>query len=123
MKNVEILDCTLRDGGRLFNCEFSDEMITDVASRLQESHVDVIEVGFLRDSNIVQYQGGSTFFTELEQIDSLIGNIRKGRFVVFIDYGLYDFSNLKECKNTSISGIRFGFTHKDIENNKENVLN
>ena len=30
VKNVRILDCTLRDGGRIINCAFGNQEITDL---------------------------------------------------------------------------------------------
>ena len=37
MKNVKILDCTLRDGGRIINCEFPNADIKDISYRLAEA--------------------------------------------------------------------------------------
>lgn len=49
MNNIKILDCTLRDGGRIINCEFPDNEILDISRRLAAANIDIIEVGFLRD--------------------------------------------------------------------------
>lgn len=124
MKNIELLDCTLRDGGRLFNCEFSDEMISDVSKRLESSHVDIIEIGFLRDKKTVIYNGNSTFFTDVNQIKQFIPGKkqRKAMFVAFVDYGMFDISSLKPYDGESIDGIRFGFTHKNLFDNKFDVI-
>ena len=43
MKNVKILDCTLRDGGRIINCAFPDAEIKDISYRLAEAKVDTVE--------------------------------------------------------------------------------
>ena len=53
MKNVKILDCTLRDGGRIINCAFPNSQIKDIAYRLADANIDIIEVGFLRDAKSV----------------------------------------------------------------------
>ena len=65
MKNVKILDCTLRDGGRIINCEFPNADIKDISYRLAEAKIDIVEVGFLRDPQKVEYKGDSTFFTDI----------------------------------------------------------
>ena len=57
MKNVKILDCTLRDGGRIINCAFPDTEIKDISYRLAEAKIDTVEVGFLRDPKTVEYKG------------------------------------------------------------------
>ena len=59
MKNVRILDCTLRDGGRIIDCAFPDEETKEISRRLAEAKIDIIEVGFLRDRRKVNYQGNS----------------------------------------------------------------
>ena len=45
MKNVRVLDCTLRDGGRIIDCAFEDQEIKEIAQRLEEANIDIIEVG------------------------------------------------------------------------------
>ena len=57
MKNIKILDCTLRDGGRIINCEFPNDEIKDISYRLAKSKIDVVEIGFLRDPKNVEYNG------------------------------------------------------------------
>lgn len=123
MKNVRVLDCTLRDGGRIINCEFPDKEIYDIADRLANSKIDIIEVGFLRDHRTVNYQGNSTFFTDTDQIKKFIDKKKHPNtmFVAFIDFGMFDFDSLKPYDGKSIDGIRFGFTKKNYEENKEEI--
>lgn len=61
MKNISILDCTLRDGGRIIDCAFPDQEIKEIADKLANAKIDIVEVGFLRDSRNVKYEGNSTF--------------------------------------------------------------
>lgn len=112
MKNVQILDCTLRDGGRIINCEFKDSTIYNIANELTDAGIDIIELGFLRSTELVNYIGNSTFFNDVSQINKFVPHNSRSMYVAFIDYNMYDFSNLEECSNTSITGIRVGFTKK-----------
>lgn len=117
MNNVKILDCTLRDGGRIINCEFENCVITDLAKGLTDANVDIIEMGFLRDHKLVEYRSNSTFFTETEQIRPFIPKDKKNAmFVAFIDFNMYDFSRLEKCDGNSITGIRVGFTKEQFNN-------
>ena len=50
MKKVELLDCTLRDGGSLNNWMFGEETIIGILQSLNDSHIDIIETGFI-DNN------------------------------------------------------------------------
>lgn len=122
MKNVKILDCTLRDGGRIINCAFPNSQIKDIAYRLADANIDIIEVGFLRDAKSVNYQGNSTFFTDVDQIRPFVNRKKNTMYVAFIDYGMFDFSTLKPYDGTSIDGLRIGFTRKNFENDHEEIL-
>lgn len=122
MKNVKILDCTLRDGGRIIDCAFPNSQIKDIAYRLADANIDIIEVGFLRDAKKVNCQGNSTFFTDVDQIRPFVNRKKDTMYVAFIDYGMFDFSTLKPYDGTSIDGLRIGFTRKNFENDREEIL-
>lgn len=116
MKKIKVLDCTLRDGGRVINCAFMDRDIADIANRLSDAGIDIIEIGFLRNQADVPYSGNTTFFTDMKQIKNFIPEKSNSAFVVFIDFGMYDFSMLPPYNEGLISGIRVGFTRKDFLN-------
>ena len=118
MKNAKILDCTLRDGGRIINCAFPDAQITEIAQGLCDANVDIVEMGFLRGN--CEYKGNSTFFTELDQIGRFIPKNRGNTtFVAFSDYGkqygMWDFSRIKPYDGTSVDGFRVGFRKEDLD--------
>lgn len=123
MKNVKVLDCTLRDGGRIINCAFPDKEIKEISDRLADAKIDIIEVGFLRDWRNVDYKGDSTFFTDVEQIRPFVDKSKKNTmYVAFVDYGMFDFDTLKPCDGTSIDGIRVGFTKKNFNTALEDIV-
>ena len=114
MKNVYVLDCTLRDGGRVIDCAFPDQETKEITRRLADAKIDIIEVGFLRDHRNITYNGNSTFFTNVEQIKPFLDkSYTNVMYVAFIDYGMFDIDSLGPCDGTSIDGIRFGFTIKN----------
>ena len=43
---MEILDCTIRDGGYLNNWKFEDDLVREVYRSVSKSGVDIIELGF-----------------------------------------------------------------------------
>lgn len=123
MKNVRILDCTLRDGGRIIDCAFPNSEIKEISRRLSGAKIDIIEIGFLRDGRKVNYQGNSTFFTDVDQIRPFVNKEKKNvLYAAFIDYGMCDIERLKPCDGTSIDAIRFGFTKKNYDEEKESVI-
>ena len=122
MKNVKILDCTLRDGGRLFDCVFPDETIKQISNKLADAKIDIVELGFLRDWRDVAYQGNSTFFTDVEQIKPFINKNKASMYVAFVDYGMFDFDSLKPYDGASVDGLRIGFTKKDFDHRRQDVM-
>jgi len=40
MKNVQILDCTLRDGGRIIDCSFEDHVIIGIGKQLKAAGIN-----------------------------------------------------------------------------------
>ena len=122
MKNVKILDCTLRDGGRIINCEFPNADIKDISFRLAASNIDIIEVGFLRGASKVDYKGDSTFFTDVDQIRPFVDRTKNTKYVAFIDFELFDWDSLKPFDGTSIDGIRIGWTKKSFSTQKDEII-
>ena len=122
MKNVKVLDCTLRDGGRIINCAFPDTDIKDISFRLAKAKMDVVEIGFLRDPKNTEYKGGSTFFTDVDQIRPFVDRSGNTKYVAFVDFELYDFDTLKPFDNTSIDGIRVGWKKSSFANNKPEII-
>jgi 4-hydroxy 2-oxovalerate aldolase len=49
MANIQILDCTLRDGGYVNNWDFGNSCIKKIVNNLIESNIDYIECGFLKN--------------------------------------------------------------------------
>ncbi len=119
MKDIQLLDCTLRDGGRLIDCSFQNNQIRGMISSLMETGIEIIEIGFLR--NHIEYMGNSTFFRTVQQAEKFISNSNGQIFVLFIDHGLYDVEELSTCSGI-IQGIRFGFTKKDFQNEPDVLM-
>ena len=126
MKNVDILDCTLRDGGRVINCAFGENAIIGIGKQLKRAGIDIIEMGFLRDGF---YKESSTFFPSVHVANQYIYQICKNnspkreQYVLFMDYGLYSTEKLEESDRTGVSGIRYGFTKKNYDESYEQIVN
>lgn len=125
MSNINILDCTLRDGGRIIDCAFNDEVIVGIGKQLKSAGIDIIEIGFLRDG--VSYKGDSTFFDSVCSASEYVRKIcsnnprKEESYVLFVDYGLYDVHNMEDFDRTEIDGIRYGFTKRDFLCNKNQI--
>lgn len=113
MKNVKVLDCTLRDGGYCNQWKFGFENIKKIVNGLVEAKIDVIECGFL--TNKVVYDESVTKYTTLGEVSTVIPKDREGKlYVCMINYGEYDISELPEYDGSSIDGLRVAFHKKDM---------
>ncbi len=116
---LKVLDCTLRDGGRIIDCAFRDDQIIGIIARLAQANIDIIELGFLRDS--ISYHGNSTFFERIEQAETLLPPNQTSEFTLFIDYGMYDVNKLPHYDAGKIRGIRYGFTKHNFIHERESL--
>ena len=114
MGKIRVLDCTLRDGGRIINCDFGKDCIQDIVDSLLDAGIDIIELGFIR--NKITYKNGSTFFTNMEQIKEIVKTPGKGEFVLFADFGMFDINALPlYTLEIPITGIRLGFKKGEFD--------
>ena len=73
MSKIQLLDCTLRDGGYINKWHFGKETITSVISKLAEAKIDIIEVGFLSD---MPHTEDESLYSTSKELDSAV-NIDK----------------------------------------------
>lgn len=104
-KGVKLLDCTLREapvGGLQWGSGFIKRFIRG----LERAGIDIIEVGFLKDTEYIE---GSTIFNSVSQIEEYIPPRPKSEYVALVDYGRFDVATLKPNSGKSIDGIRICF--------------
>lgn len=113
MSKINVLDCTLRDGGYCNNWMFGKQNIGRIINALVEADVEIIECGFLTQK--VEYNVNSTQFTDVSQVGSFIPVNKHGKlFVCMINFGEFSVENLPSAEDTSLDGIRVAFHKKDM---------
>lgn len=114
MKNVSLLDCTLRDGGYCNNWKFGQNNIKQIIKGLEASNIEIIECGFL--SNRIKHDIDSSRYTTIVNAEHYIERrIRNKKYVCMINYGEYDIDLLPNYEEGIISGIRVAFHKEDSE--------
>lgn len=114
MRNIQILDCTLRDGGYINNFHFGEQGIKKIIAQLSSANIDIIECGFLEDgNNDPEY----SLYTTVEQIANVLPAQRNENtmYVAMACYGEYDLSQLISYNGKSIDGIRVTFHYNEVE--------
>ena len=110
-KKVKILDCTLRDGGHLNDCNFGYKNICSVIKNLVNANTDIIEIGFLENC---KYDKNKTKFNKVSEAEKILKNIdsKNSLFALLMQVDKYDIKKLKKC-NGKIKIIRLSF-HKEL---------
>jgi len=109
--NIQILDCTLRDGGYINDWNFTNNQIENIINSLKSSQVDIIECGYLNDKK--GKESDSTLFDTLKTTDILLKKVNiDTQKVVMINLGDFDIVNLSPKSDSLIDGIRLAFHKK-----------
>lgn len=113
MKNITLLDCTLRDGGYINDWNFGFHTIRDIIRELVSSQVDYVEVGFLRDC---EYDCERALFNNCAEIAPILPDKRGNTmFTAMALHNKYDISKLEPYDGKTIDAIRVTFHDYDID--------
>lgn len=115
MKKVKVLDCTLRDGGYVNNWHFGNNNIKVIIDKLNQSKIDIIECGFLRD-DVAETGGDYSIFRTFQEGIKLYSNffLSDRQYALMMLAEKYDISHLCDKNQSSINTIRLSFHKRDI---------
>lgn len=115
MNNIEILDCTLRDGGFINNWEFGKDCIINIVERLSIANIDIIEIGYLREK--AKEDVNSTQFPNTKFVNNLIPKhvYEKTKIVAILDFGACSIDNIYPASECHLHGIRLTFKRSEID--------
>lgn len=116
MNRVQVLDCTLRDGGYVNLWKFGCKKIQDIIDGLIKANIDYIECGYLK-SSADELDFNTTLFKNEEHLKNVIKeNKRINKLVAMIDFGQYNLTELVNSQNSCLFGIRLAFHKQDFRN-------
>lgn len=109
MKNIKLLDCTLRDGGYVNDWLFGQNHLVSVLERLVTADVDIIEIGFLDQRR--PFDINRSIMPSTASVQNIYGKVDKKNSLIvgMIDYGTCAIENLQPCKDSYLDGIRVIF--------------
>lgn len=111
-KNIQILDCTLRDGGYVNDWRFGIAGIDFILRKLYEAGINRIEAGFLsQEEPSIE---GRTIFTQIEEINALPALQGKKNIACMINYGSYSIEDLPIYSGSGVDTLRIAFHRKDL---------
>lgn len=112
---VQLLDCTLRDGGFVNEWNFGLSTIRDILYRLGKANIDIVEVGFIDARK--EYNKNLSMIPHTKYIQPMLrlNNLPQPMFVAMVDYGTCPIENIALCADACIDGIRVIFKKKDLD--------
>lgn len=114
MNSLKVLDVTLRDGGCVNDFNFGQTYMEKILAAQEASGVEVIEVGYIDESNGSRY--GRTQYVDETVIPGSILRLKKPgvTYVAMMDYGKFDVDTLHPRSEDGIDGIRMAFHKKNV---------
>lgn len=110
---IKLLDCTLRDGGYINDWNFGEYTIREIMSKLIESGVDYIEVGFLRDCD---HELNRALYNNCAEISQILPENRGStKFTAMALHNKYSIDKLEPYDGKTIDAVRVTFHDYDIE--------
>lgn len=109
MGNIQLLDCTLRDGGYVNDWEFGHNNLISIFERCADAGVEIIEVGFLDERR--PFDINRSIMPNTDSVEKIWKNVAKkpSMIVGMIDYGTCKIENLQPCSESYLDGIRVIF--------------
>lgn len=112
MGAIQVLDCTLRDGGYCNEWKFGNENIKKILKNLTNANIDIIECGYLTRKGT--FTDAFTKYNTVTDIEHLLPlSSAKSQYICMINFGEYDANNLPDCEQSRMKGIRLAFHKKD----------
>lgn len=115
MPNINLLDCTLRDGGYINDWKWGFAPAKDIIHTLTRAGTDVVEVGFLR--NVAGYDANVTVCNTIEELNRLLppeGQRGATKYSGMAMRSNYDIAKLSEYTGSGIEIIRITAHDYDI---------
>ncbi len=109
MGKIQLLDCTLRDGGYINDWAFGHNNMVTIYERLVSAGIDIVEIGFLDDRRT--YDWDRSILPDTMSVEKTYGMLdRKQSMIVgMIDYGTCSIDHVQEADACFLDGIRVIF--------------
>lgn len=114
--SIQLLDCTLRDGGFINDWKFGHDQIVNLFERSVAAGIDIIEIGFIDERR--EYDVERTIMPDGRAVNDIFKGLNSGNSMVvgMIDYGTCSADKILPCAESFMDGIRVIFKKKDSHN-------
>ena len=117
MRNIKILDCTLRDGAQANKARFGKNVIRNIIDNLSQANIDIIECGFVKECD---YDEECSYFPQPSLARTFLTEKRPDiMYAALMDYGRYNVDDLEKCDGKTFDLLRISFFEWDLDNVEE----
>lgn len=110
---VELLDCTIRDGGYVNNWAFDRKLVRETYRALSKAGVDFVEIGYHGSDKYFDRQKYGEFRrTPADVVKEISKGIAGSPLSLMVDYGKYNLKDLEQYIDTPVKLVRIAF-HRD----------
>lgn len=110
--SVQITDCTIRDGGYLFNKNPDPEFVKGIMRGLADAGIDFVETGFLQ----AHVSGETLVYGDSTDARKYLPEDRgQTQFLGFCDNSRYTLDNLDDYDGRSFKWLRISFARHETE--------
>lgn len=118
MRNIRMLDCTLRDGGCVNSFNFGELYMNQILSGVEASGIEIVELGYI-DTKAGSPVGRTQFSDEKVIYQNFLKDKKSGvTYVAMMDFGKFDPDQMESRSEYSIDGLRLAFHKK----NRKDIL-
>ena len=115
-KDIELLDCTISDGGKVNNWNFSDEFVLNCYKSVSEAGYNYFEIGVRSSEKILTNKGKWCYCLD-DDINNIVEKYDGCKIAVLAKLGNFYLSDFKPKKKTNIDLIRLSICKSNIQNN------
>ena len=118
---LELLDCTIREGGYRNNWNFSDEEVLDCYKAVSKSAYDYFEIGFRSSLDDINKKG-KWYYCLDKDIDDIVNQFQGCKISVMADISKVTLNDFQEKKNSKIDLIRLMIEKVDDSGYSEDFI-
>lgn len=110
--SIQITDCTIRDGGYLFNKNSDPKFVRGIMKGLADAGIDFVETGFLQ----TKVTGETLVYANSVDARKYLPEDRKNtEFLGFCDNSRYSLADLDSYDEKSFKWLRISFAQHEID--------
>lgn len=113
MRKIEVLDCTLRDGGYINDWKFGNDNILKIFESLNKANVHYIECGFINNIK-TDYDIDTTIFKSFKELENTLIDNKECEIALMMLINDFDIEKLPVCTSNKWI-IRLSFHKHELD--------